>query len=125
MRQTLKHMERLIGHKHTTYDSELRKIGKKLFGTKFKGVFPSDALPVLRNGQCAIMNVDGSKEPGSHWMSLHKHNGKLYGYDSFGRNMNKLVSKFDRVIINDTKDKEQGDSESNCGQRCVAWICMV
>ena len=48
----------LIGDK-TTYLSELLRIGKKLFGVKFKGVFPSDKIPKLNDlSPYAILNLD-------------------------------------------------------------------
>jgi hypothetical protein len=42
-----------------TYGDDLNKIGKKLLGTKFRGVFPSDRIPILNDiTPYAILNLD-------------------------------------------------------------------
>lgn len=53
----------------------------------FKGVFPSDLIPsaiLLPMG--FIVNVDGSTQPGSHWLSIFiDRSGAGYFFDSFGQ----------------------------------------
>jgi hypothetical protein len=62
-------MIKILGNT-TTYDDTLTKVGKQLFGPKFRGVYSYDLLPPLTNGQSAIINVDKSTLPGSHWVSV-------------------------------------------------------
>ena len=131
-------IEPLSGDK-TTYLSELNGIGKKLFGVKFKGVFPSDKIPKLNDlSPYAILNLDTTKQPGSHWVSIAKHppvRGKprtdeTLLYDSFARKGSKIIKSLaysgnGRIVDNDLKDAEQRLEETNCGARCLAWLVVV
>jgi len=56
----------------------------------FIGVYPSDMLPRVKSLPMGfIVNVDGSSEPGSHWLSIFiSRSGLGYFFDSFGRRPN-------------------------------------
>jgi hypothetical protein len=110
----------------TTYDDELTKLGKQWFGDKYIGTFSYDLLPQLSNGQSAIINVDKSTLGGSHWVSVIMINNLIFGYDSFGRNINKLIPGLEINIVNDTIDSEQNPyTQFDCGARCMAWLFCV
>ena len=119
----------LVGNK-TTYLSQLEGAGKKLFGAKFKGVFPSDKIPRLNElASYCILNLDRSTESGSHWIALVRVNDKKsIVYDSFGRNYKKIIPNIDYTgngrIINSELDSEQKISESDCGARCLSFIMV-
>lgn len=100
--------------KGTTYSSELLNAGRDMFSDKFKGVFPFDKIPKTKKGYM-IINLDDSDEPGSHWIA--KADNMLY--DSFGRDFSKYVKGAKK---SSDKDSEQSVVESNCGQRCLAWL---
>lgn len=118
-RRWLKFAERLLGSK-VTNGAELKNVCRELFGEKFKGVFPSDRIPKLERGTCAIANVDRSGEPGSHWVAVTP---TLF-YDSFGRRHKELVSHA-KLKQHDTElDREQEFAEENCGARCVAFLIV-
>ena len=53
-----------LGEKQTD-NVELEKLGYKLLGGRFGGVYAQDKLPVNRSGYY-IMNVDTSNKGGSH-----------------------------------------------------------
>ena len=77
----------LLGNS-TTYLTDLTAIGKKIFGSKYKETFPSDKIPKLTDeSPYAILNLDKSTEPGSHWIAICKNpkNNTTLVYDSFGR----------------------------------------
>lgn len=122
-------MSKQYGSGETT-NLQLQKLGKKLFGNKFKNVYPSDKIKSLEKGQCCIVNLDDSTKMGSHWTALSRDlNNKLYFYDSFGRSIDKIIpvlkKKFKGEKIHyDTKDKEQDINEDNCGQRCLCWLII-
>ena len=123
----LKIVERKVGV-NTTWQSDLDKLGRRMFGSKFVGVFPSDIIPKLSNGCYCILNVDKSNEPGSHWVALVKRGHRLIFYDSFGRSGKKLIpsllkSHNGRLVDTDS-DAEQKILESNCGARCIAWLML-
>ena len=119
-----------VGDK-TTYLDELEGAGKKMLGVKFKGVYPSDKIPKLNDlSPYCILNLDSSKESGSHWIALAK-NDKLNHtmvYDSFGRHNNKIIPNLrysgNGRVIDTERDAEQKILETNCGARCLAWLCI-
>lgn len=114
----LKKLKKIIGN-DTTTDSQLEKIGKKLIGNGFGGVFPRDKM-TFKYGPFIIVNTDTSDLPGEHWVALVKDNGKIYGYDSFGRKLTSLG--FSYSIKDSELDAEQKIHQTNCGQRCLAWL---
>ena len=134
--------------KKTSWGHDILKIGMKLFGKNFAGVFPSDKIPDLgknRDGSTvtntniqkgallySIVNLDGSSEPGSHWISLAYdiESGKIYVYDSFGRPTAEIIptviAKFGRgdlVTVDD--DAEQAIEEEDCGARSLAFLFVM
>ena len=94
-----------------TYSNTLNKLCKYLFGSKFQGVFARDTLP--HKVHYAIVNMDRSSESGSHWVAIADN----MVYDSFGRDVG-----FKRQMTEN--DAEQDMLEVNCGQRCVAFLCV-
>ena len=98
----------------TTYLGQLNGAGKKLLGAKFKGVYPSDKIPHLTDlSPYCILNLDSSKEQGSHWIALVKspNENKCMVYDSFGRKYKRIIPILDYSgngrIINTDDDAEQ------------------
>jgi hypothetical protein len=118
----------LTGDK-TTYLDELEGVGHKLLGVKFAGVFPADKIPKLNDlKKYAILNLDTSKEPGSHWVAIAKNGDDTYIYDSFGRSHTKIIKRLSYSgngrIIDTDRDVEQDIKETNCGARCLAWLVL-
>lgn len=110
-----------------TYSDFLMTEGRKRFGKKFAGVFPSDKVPKMKVGSYAIVNLDKSNEPGSHWVAVVKGSKKIYVYDSFGRASHQILRDSSIMgagtTISDTEhDAEQDVDEDNCGQRVLAWL---
>lgn len=127
----LKEIEKYHTGDKTTYLGELNGAGKKLLGVKFKGVFPSDKIPKLNDlSPYCILNLDTSKEPGSHWIALAKNDGKDHTmvYDSFGRHNHTIIPKLrysgNGRVVDADRDAEQKVLETNCGARSLAWLCI-
>ncbi len=131
--------------KKTSWAHDILKIGMKLFGKNFSGVFPSDKIPDLGKNPdgstvtntniqqgarlYSIVNLDDSNEPGSHWISLAYdiESKKVFVYDSFGRATAEIIptviAKFGRgnvVTVDD--DAEQAIEEEDCGARSLAFL---
>lgn len=110
-----------------TYRSELEKYGKKVFGSKFHGVYMRDEIPTNMSPtrKYAVFNLDSSKQPGSHWIAAaYMGPQKLLVYDSFGSyhgTPKSLLEKYPRSITTDS-DPEQHLKEENCGARVFAWL---
>ena len=117
--------------KGTTYLTQLNKLGEKYIGAgNFVGTFPSDKIPKLQPGQCCILNVDRSTQPGSHWVAVARGpKSQCYVYDSFGRKGTDLIPnlrwKFPGKIIDSDRDGEQEIQETNCGARCISWLRVL
>jgi hypothetical protein len=115
----LKFARKLVGTKITN-GGQLNKVCIGLFGTQFAGVFPSDKIPKLERGKCAIANVDRSGEPGTHWIAA---TSSLL-YDSFGRSHQKLIPHAELGQHNTELDAEQDFAEEDCGARCIAFLIV-
>jgi hypothetical protein len=135
----LKHIEKLFQGKagingdEATYMNDLTSIAKKLLGDKYKSTTTSDAIPFLTDTKpYCIVNLDNSHQGGSHWIAISKYPKKdrYLVYDSFGRKTHKILpsalNKFGRGSVVDTDhDKEQNISETNCGQRSLAFLILT
>jgi hypothetical protein len=122
----VKAVELRIGNSTTT-GNELDTFCKSYFGTQFIGVFPRNMKPRFSKTktQYCIINTDPSHKSGDHWTAVANKGGQLYGYDSFGRDINALLKMKRRKIINtDMTDREQRITQTNCGARCVAWLML-
>ena len=121
----------LVGDK-STYMNDLDRVGRKLLGIKFKGVFPSDKIPKLNDLKpYCVLNLDRSTESGSHWIGLAKIHGKdkCVVYDSFGRSNKKIIPSLQKSgngAIEDTdRDAEQDIMQTDCGARSLCWLVML
>ncbi len=110
--------ESVVGSGETTL-SQLTTGGKKMFGDKYVGTFASDKIPMLSDDQVAIVNVDRTGQPGSHWIGWTK----TLVYDSFGRKVKSLLTA-DNIPMDTADDAEQSVTESNCGARCLAFLSV-
>jgi hypothetical protein len=126
-KKVIKKVEKMVG-RGTTFGSQLMKAGKTLLGKAFAGVFASDEIPHLKGIQrYAILNLDKSWQPGSHWIGLAREGKNDYIiYDSFGRKSSKIVpevfNKTKGYVIDVDPDPEQKVNEDNCGARSLAWL---
>ena len=122
----------LTGDK-STYMDDLNRVGRKLLGIKFKGVFPSDKIPKLNDLKpYCILNLDKSTESGSHWIALAKIVGTNNSivYDSFGRSAKQIIPDLqysgNGTIRNaDLSDSEQTITETDCGARSMAFLVVL
>lgn len=109
----------------TTDSEQLDAFGKSQIPS-YIGTFAFDVLPKLLNGQSAIINQDSSQGSGIHWVAVHQKGGKLYGFDSFNRKINRFVpirQRIDDGAVN--KNVKQRMKETDCGQRSLAWLMTV
>tara|TARA_R110000868_G_scaffold216919_2_gene467061 strand:- start:1877 stop:2347 length:471 start_codon:yes stop_codon:yes gene_type:complete len=121
----------LTGDK-STFMNDLDRVGRKLLGIKFKGVFPSDKIPKLNDLKpYCILNLDKSTESGSHWIALAKIHGKNSSlvYDTFGRANKKIIPDLQysgNGRIHDTdRDVEQKITQEDCGARSLAFLVVL
>ena len=122
--QCLIRIEDLLGEKVTT-NTQLLKLGKMLFGYRFKDVYCSDSHIKLSNNECCIVNTDSSKQAGTHWVGLFKYRDHYYVFDSFGRDI-KTLSKFFKFKnwTNVEHTRRESFKGSNCGQLSMIF-CLT
>ena len=100
---------------------------KKLNIPNFRGVFMRDTLPKsARNIECAIVNLNTSKEKGSHWVCYYKKGINRIYFDSFGQItpieiQNYLKKRCERGIgvIQRNTDIVQSFNTNICGHLCL------
>lgn len=111
----------------TTWGLTLDRVSRVLFDKKFHGVYPSDKIPKLnRKKPYAIVNLDTSKQNGSHWVALAKVGNVYIVYDSFGRSHTKILPNLKlKNVIDTEEDAEQHAIQLDCGQRCIAWLLTL
>jgi hypothetical protein len=106
-----------------TEGSELAKFCSEQFGDKFKGVFAANQVPhdikELKEGYY-IVNTDPFHMPGTHWTAIA--DGLFY--DSYDRKSTKLFPYIDLPSTGKNRVTEQKANESNCGERCVAFLVI-
>ena len=110
------------------FSDVLEKVGKKLLGMKFKGVFPQDRFPASKEGYY-IVNTDTANQSGTHWVAIVNTKKNVYIHDSFGRKSKKILKyvvknakALQKNIIEADPDLEQGNSNV-CG--CIALAFLL
>ena len=90
----------------------------------FIGCYSKDQIPLIENNKSIIMNLNNSKEPGSHWIALKRVNNGIYGFDSFGIGFLRInifkVFKNLKIITNIYRI--QDISSNLCGMFCALFI---
>lgn len=111
-----------------TYANDLNKFGYGLLN-QFRGVFTRDQVSSMRfsKGDSLVVNVDTSKQGGSHWIGLYCFDKKTFlFYDSFGRDhktlMKNSLKSIGKVIDTDMTDREQKINEVTCGERSLVFL---
>jgi len=120
-----------VGQK-ALYNDTIDKICKGLFKSKYIGTYTQDKIPdnLYNDTRYMIINVDKYGEDGSHWVSIAIQHNKYFIWDSFGRDLSKLLKILTKKlknkqveIINGNEDgaNQKGYSEV-CGQMCISWL---
>lgn len=86
-----------------------------------------DNLPrKCRKNECAVINLDSIKGPGTHWVAYGKRNKEVYYFDSFGdlQPPNELIIYFGsdiHHIFYNYINYQKYDSVI-CGQLCITFL---
>ena len=117
--------------KHVTDNTQLEKIAFPLIGSRFKGVYAQDTLPVNKNGMY-VMNNQKSNRGGEHWVAIVITTKRIYVWDSFGRNTKSLLTLLTKkakdgkkTIVDADYDAEQNITTAVCGPLSLAWLLTV
>lgn len=112
---------------------DLDSIMKVFIKKNYIGAIPYDYYPLDKNGQSyAILNTDNSNKGGEHWLGVYRKNNTLYVYDSFARQLDRLIPDFcNRMIDNGckiiqvNKKLDQANDQQDCGLRAAVWLMCV
>jgi len=90
----------------------------------FRGVFMRDNLPKrVNNIEAAIVNLDLSSGPGTHWVAYFKYNNDIEYFDSFGNlPPPKEIIQYLGQNIKYNHKRYQSFKQSNCGHHCVKFL---
>ena len=83
-----------LGKNTTTDNTELHRVGRELFGARFKGVYASDGIPALTAKQpFAVVNTKAAASGGEHWLGIARipRTGRVLAYDNYGRSHETLL----------------------------------
>lgn len=84
-----------------------------------------DKLPKsIKFKECGIINLDDSKNAGTHWCAYVKSHKNVLYYDSFGDlpPPRSLVSYFGSCSIYYNFNKQQSFGTANCGKLCLQFL---
>lgn len=97
----------------------------------FGGVFTHDKL-IPEDNKSYIVNTGNFESPGYHWIAIVVTRFNMYVFDSFHRNIHKIVRNIDKlkgdrhVVVSKWSQPVQDDSDPSqqniCGQLSIAWL---
>ena len=103
-----------------TTDVYLNNEAKRLKLNNFRGAIMKDELPdkCLEN-ECGIVNMEDSKDQGSHWCCWWKKGDEKYYFDSYGLDPPLEIQKYLKSPIIFSTFQLQEFNDSNCGEWCL------
>jgi len=111
-------------------NSYVEKLSKKILkNINFKGVYPCDIHPKIKNNIFSVIfNTGDSQSHGEHFVAIYANEKNLFYFDSFGENIYDVnIKKFINNVINSRKliintNKIQDDGSTFCGFFCIAFL---
>ena len=114
-------------------NTELIQIGKSIFNPLGNNVMRNADYDFTRmDGKYSIINTDNGV--GEHWLSVYQDHNNVYVWDSFGRDIKKLMPEFAKrakvegyniITANKRYDHEQEATQNDCGLRSLAWLILA
>jgi len=97
---------------------------KELKIKNFKGVFSRDELKRIKktDNECLILNIDHSKNKGTHWTALFIENGTSYNFDSYGFDPPEEIKDYCKEKLYSNTFKIQMPNEVMCGHYCIFML---
>jgi len=115
------------------YDDQIDAVGRREFGRRWGGTFPSDGLPPVRPNRFYVVNSGFRGGPGAHWTGLYiSPGGRAYIFDSFARMATKIVPatvrrlEREHFVIEDANSvPDQRGASEICGVLSLSWLMAV
>lgn len=130
-----RHRDRIIReYGRAALDSEqVDQIGRREFGRRWGGVSDQSGWKPHPNRFSIVNTARSPNSPGMHWTAIYvSPAGVPTAYDSFGRNVHKLLwaanrtaQKGGRHALRGTDPAhEQHGASQICGALSLAWLCL-
>ena len=104
---------------------ELSSYAKQLEISCFRGVYMRDELPTkVREKECAVVNLNTSRLPGSHWVCYYKdgRQQRIY-FDSFGQITPIEIQKYLKTKSEFATDADVIQRNTNVSQAVNTRVC--
>lgn len=105
---------------------ELKRYASCLKLPFFRGVFMRNKLPKRSwKNETAIVNLDDTNGPGTHWVCYKKLMDSVYYFDSFGnlpppKELKTYFGEVPSIVFN--YDRRQQEDTSVCGHLCLEFL---
>ena len=88
------------------------------------GTYSKDKVPIFKNNESTIVNLDDSLGKGTHWISYKKINDKIFYFDSYG------VAYIPDIIKNQYSNHKficniyriESMDSNQCGRYCILFV---
>ena len=107
---------------------DITNLAKELKIKDFRGVFMRDTLPRrINNKECGVLNLDMSKNKGTHWVCYYKNNYRgCYYFDSFGLDPPiELWNYLNSQKIELSTFQIQKFNTHHCGYYCLLFLKLT
>ena len=94
------------------------------YDKNYIGTYSKDNVPILKNNESTIMNLQDSDKKGSHWVSYKRIGNKIFYFDSYG------VAYIPDIIKNQYPNHKficniyriQSMDSNQCGRFCILFV---
>ena len=110
-----------------TSNIELEKLARLLKIENFKGCFMRDELKNMKcsEKESGIINLETSKDTGSHWTMYYKDEKQKIFYRTFGDSPSNEIVEYLGPNIYTSDLKSQEFTEDTCGLLCILIIYLL
>ena len=92
----------------------------------FRRVFMRDTLPdKINNKECGVVNLDVSKNTGTHWVCYYKNKDTSYYFDSFGLDPPLELQNYLNSRIELSTFQIQNFNTHHCGYYCLLILKLL
>jgi len=108
----------------------VEKLGRKLLGKKFKGVYPCDSKPLMKKYKYIVFNESKHNEVGTHFVAFGMKKKLIFYFDSLGKSLSniylkKFVKSLKKKCICVLNYPIQSDESLFCGLFCIAFLLSL
>lgn len=110
---------------------EIEEAMEKLKIMNYRGIFMRDQLNDLKplENECGILNLNSSKDLGSHWTAWYKKKDDIYYFCSYGSSPPIELEKYFKVNQNDIKRHkfciQDLFDEHCCGEMAIQFLILM